>query len=281
MSIVAATKKITAPEILARKGRAPIVALTAYSSITARLLDPHVDVILVGDSVGMVHHGYASTVPVTLETMILHAKAVTGSAKRALVVVDMPSGSYEESPEQAFRNAIRVMKETGAGAVKLEGGATMAPTIRFLNERGVPVMAHVGMTPQAINVLGSFRALGRSETSRTKILGDAVAVAEAGAFSVVLEAIEEPLAVEITETIAIPTIGIGASATCDGQVLVLEDMLGLTPRVPRFVKRYADLEQQISAAVEAFASEVRARTFPGPEHCYPRSATETPAVSRG
>lgn len=263
-------KRISARDILLRKEGEPIVVLTTYETGMARLIDPHVDVLLVGDSVGMVHHGLGSTVPVTLEMMILHAQAVMRGSQKALVVVDLPFGSYEENPGQAFRNAARVMKETGAGAVKLEGGQRMAATIRFLVERGIPVMAHVGMTPQAINVLGSFKAVGRSEAERAVILADAKAVAEAGAFSVVIEAVEEPLAADITRAIAIPTIGIGASAACDGQVLVLDDMLGLSERVPRFVKRYAALGEVVSGAAAEYAREVRTRVFPAPEHTYPR-----------
>lgn len=270
MSVQAAIRRLTARDILMRKGGEPVAMLTAYEAGMARLVDPHVDVLLVGDSVGMVHHGFDSTVPVTLETMILHASAVVRGSSRALVVVDLPFGAYEASPEQAFATAARVLKETGAGAVKLEGGARMAGTIRFLVERGIPVMAHVGMTPQAINVLGSFKAVGRTDSERAKILGDAEAVAEAGAFSVVIEAVEEPLAVEITRALAIPTIGIGASPACDGQVLVLDDMLGLTPRAPRFVKRYADLGAAVSRAAADYAAEVKSRAFPAPEHCFPR-----------
>jgi 3-methyl-2-oxobutanoate hydroxymethyltransferase len=226
-------------------------------------------VILVGDSLGMVMHGLETTVPVTLDMMILQGRAVMRGSKKALVVVDMPFGSYEESPQQAFRNAARVLKETHCGAIKLEGGRLMADTIRFLTERGVPVMAHIGMTPQSINTLGSFRARGRDESEWDKFLDDARAVAEAGAFSVVIEAVAEPLAKKITGEIAIPTIGIGASPACDGQILVLEDMLGLSQRVPKFVKRYGELAGRIEQSIKDYADEVRARKFPGPEHTYP------------
>ena len=263
-----AIRRTTAPDIRARKGGEPIVALTSYHAHTAGLLDPHVDVLLVGDSLGMVMHGLETTVPVTLDMMILQGRAVMRGSKKALVVVDMPFGSYEESPEQAFRNCARVMKETQCGAIKLEGGVRMAETIRFLTERGVPVMGHVGLTPQSIHALGSFRAQGRDEKDWGPFLDDARAVAGAGAFSLVIEAVAEPLARRITETIAIPTIGIGASPACDGQVLVLEDMLGLSPRVPRFVKRYADLGPSIGAAVKAYADEVRSREFPGSANVY-------------
>src|ERR687887_759107 len=230
MSAQAETRRLTAPDIRARKGGTPIVALTSYHAHTARIVDQHCDVILVGDSLGMVMHGLETTVPVTLDMMILQGLAVMRGSKRALVVVDMPFGSYEASKEQAFMSAARVMKETGCGAIKLEGGRRMAETIAFLVERGVPVMAHVGLTPQAINTIGSFRAQGRDEADWGPIEADAKAVSDAGAFAVVVEAIAEPLGRRITSKIAIPTIGIGGSVACDGQILVLEDMLGLSPR---------------------------------------------------
>jgi 3-methyl-2-oxobutanoate hydroxymethyltransferase len=262
-------RRLTAPEILARKGGEPIVCLTSYHAHTARLVDKYCDVILVGDSLGMGMHGMETTVPVTLDMMILQGHAVMRGSRRALVVVDMPFGSYEESKEQAFMNAARVLKETGCGAIKVEGGRRMAETIRFLAERGVPIMAHVGLTPQAINTIGSFRAQGRDEADWAPIEDDTTAVAEAGAFSVVIEAVAEPLARKLTGSVAIPTIGIGASVACDGQILVLEDMLGLSPRVPKFVKRYGTLGPGIEKAISEYAGEVRARTFPGPEHVYP------------
>jgi 3-methyl-2-oxobutanoate hydroxymethyltransferase len=273
MSTHAEQRRLTAPDIRARKGGEPVVALTSYHAHTARMLDQHCDVILVGDSLGMVMHGLESTLPVTLEMMILQGHAVMRGSKRALVVVDMPFGSYEASKEQAFMSAARVLKETGCGAIKLEGGRRMAETIAFLVERGVPVMAHTGLTPQAINALGSFRAQGRDPADWSRHEDDARAVADAGAFSVVLEAMAEPLAAKITREIAIPTIGIGASPACDGQILVLEDMLGLSPRVPKFVKRYSDLGPSIGKAVEDYAREVRSRAFPGPEHVYPVKKT--------
>jgi 3-methyl-2-oxobutanoate hydroxymethyltransferase len=269
MSVQSDIKRLTAPDVLARKSGDPIVVLTSYHAHTAALADKYCDVILVGDSLGMVMHGMESTVPVTLEMMILQGRAVMRGSQRALVVVDMPFGSYEASKEQAFMSAVRVLKETGCGAIKLEGGRRMAETIRFLTERGVPVMAHVGLTPQSINTLGSFRAQGRDEADWGPIEDDALAVAEAGAFSVVLEAMAEPLARKVTGMIAIPTIGIGASPACDGQVLVMEDMLGLSPRVPKFVKRYGDLGPGIEKAIADYAAEVRSRAFPGPEHVYP------------
>jgi 3-methyl-2-oxobutanoate hydroxymethyltransferase len=268
MSIEPTVRRISAPDIRARKGGNPIVSLTSYHAHTAALLDKHCDVILVGDSLGMVMHGLESTIPVTLDMMILQGKAVMRGSSRALVVVDMPFGSYEASREQAFGSAARIMKETGCGAIKLEGGRRMADTIAFLVERGIPVMAHVGLTPQSINALGGFRTQGRDPSDWGPIEQDARAVAEAGAFAVVLEAIAEPLAAKITRDIPIPTIGIGASAACDGQVLVLEDMLGLSPRVPKFVKRYSDLGPAIDRAVATYAAEVRSRSFPAADNVY-------------
>jgi 3-methyl-2-oxobutanoate hydroxymethyltransferase len=268
MSIEPTVRRISAPDIRARKGGNPIVSLTSYHAHTAALLDKHCDLILVGDSLGMVMHGLESTIPVTLDMMILQGKAVMRGSSRALVVVDMPFGSYEASREQAFGSAARIMKETGCGAIKLEGGRRMADTIAFLVERGIPVMGHVGLTPQSINALGGFRTQGRDPSDWEPIEQDARAVAQAGAFAVVLEAIAEPLAAKITRDIPIPTIGIGASAACDGQVLVLEDMLGLSPRVPKFVKRYSDLGPAIDRAVAAYAAEVRSRSFPAADNVY-------------
>ncbi len=279
MSDEFAVKRVTAPDIAKRKGGAPIVALTAYHAHTARIIDPYVDFLLVGDSLGMVMHGYETTVPVPLELMIMHAQAVVRGSTRALVVVDMPFGSYEENPSIAFRNAARVLKETGCGAIKLEGGAHMADTIRYLTERGIPVMSHIGMTPQAINTIGSFKPRGRFRSEWAAFEEDARAVAEAGAFAVVLEALAELLAARITKQIAIPTIGIGASAECDGQILVLEDMLGLSPRVPKFVKEYAQIGAGIEAAVKAFAGEVRTRAFPSAEYTYPM-CEDAPEVTK-
>jgi len=268
MSVQKDIRRFTAPDIRARKGGEPIVCLTSYHAHTAGIVDKYCDVILVGDSLGMVMHGFESTVPVTLDMMILQGHAVMRGSSRALVVIDMPFGTYEASKEQAFMNAARVLKETGCGAIKLEGGKRMAETIRFLVERGVPVMAHVGLTPQAINVLGSFRAQGREEADWERIEADTLAVSDAGAFSVVIEAVAEPLARKLSAAVPIPTIGIGASPACDGQVLVLEDMLGLSPRVPKFVKRFGELGPGIEKAVADYAAEVRARSFPGPEHVY-------------
>jgi len=262
-------KRVTAPEIAKRKGGTPIVALTAYHAHTARIIDPYVDMLLVGDSLGMVMHGYETTVPVPLELMIMHAQAVVRGSSRALVVVDMPFGTYEESPPIAFRNAARVLKETGCGAIKLEGGVHMAETIRYLTSRGIPVVGHIGLTPQAVNTIGSFKPQGRHRSEWAAFEEDAKAVAEAGAFAVVIEAMAELLAARITKQISIPTIGIGASAECDGQILVLEDMLGLSPRVPKFVKEYAQLGGAIEGGVKAYATEVRSRAFPSDAYTYP------------
>jgi 3-methyl-2-oxobutanoate hydroxymethyltransferase len=276
-----------APDITAMKGVKPIVALTSYHAHTAAIADKHCDFLLVGDSLGMVMHGYETTVPVPLELMIVHGRAVVRGAKRALVVVDMPFGTYEESPPVAFRNAARVMKETDCGAVKLEGGRRMAETTRYLVERGIPVMAHVGLTPQSINVLGGFKTQGRTRSEWAALEEDARMVAEAGAFAVVLEAIPEPLAARLTASISIPTIGIGASASCDGQILVMEDMLGLSPRVPKFVKQFGEIGRAIDSAIGAYAEAVRSHEFPSGEHTYAMKAgggqdtgSASPASSR-
>lgn len=268
MSATTAAKRLSVPDIAARKGATPVVCLTAYTAPMARLLDPHCDVLLVGDSLGMVLYGLPSTLGVTVDMMVAHGAAVVRGSSHAAVVVDLPFGSYQESPEQAFRVAARILAETGATAVKLEG-EEMAPTIDFLVRRGIPVMGHVGLTPQAVNVLGGYRARGRGEAEQAKILGDARAVAEAGAFSLVIEGVVEPLARQVTELVPVVTIGIGASAACDGQVLVSDDMLGLfADFTPKFVKRYADLAAQVDSAVQAYADDVRARRFPGPEHTF-------------
>ena len=280
MSSEFAFKRVTAPDIAKRKGGAPIVALTAYHAHTARIIDPYVDMLLVGDSLGMVMHGYETTVPVPLELMIMHAQAVVRGSTRALVVVDMPFGSYEESPSIAFRNAARVLKETGCGAIKIEGGAHMAETIRYLTDRGIPVMSHIGMTPQAVNMIGSFKPRGRFRSEWAAFEEDARAVAEAGAFAVVLEALAELLAARITKQVSIPTIGIGASAECDGQILVLEDMLGLSPRVPKFVKEYAQIGEAIENAVKSYANEVRARVFPSDAYTYPMCDEPAPVTKK-
>ncbi|MEM8825621.1 MAG: 3-methyl-2-oxobutanoate hydroxymethyltransferase [Pseudomonadota bacterium] len=261
-------RRLTVPAIRNRKGGEPIVMLTAYTARMAQLLDAHCDMLLVGDSLGQVIYGLPSTVPVSLDMMCAHGAAVGRGSYRSVVVVDMPFGSYEESPEVAFRAASRIMKETGCAAVKLEGGTAMAPTIRFLCERGIPVVAHVGLTPQAVNALGGYGARGRSDEEYEKIAEDARAVAGAGAFALVIEGVVEPLARAITADIDIPTIGIGASAACDGQVLVAEDMLGLFERTPRFVMRFDDLATRISEAAGAYAAAVRDRSFPTEDQLY-------------
>ncbi|WP_370205343.1 3-methyl-2-oxobutanoate hydroxymethyltransferase [Pararhodobacter marinus] len=268
MSAQAPIRRITVPQIRTRKGGEPIVSLTSYHSHTAAIVDKYADFILVGDSLGMVMHGMESTVGVTLDMMITHGKAVVRGTKRALIVVDMPFGTYEESPQTAFRNAARIMTETMCQAVKLEGGARMAETIRYLVDRGIPVMAHIGLTPQSTNVMGGFKTQGRDEATWAHHIDDAKAVTEAGAFAVVVEGVVEPLAREITAQIEIPTIGIGASADCDGQILVLEDMLGLNPRPPKFVKVYGELGGMIERAVSAYADEVKSRAFPSDDQTY-------------
>ncbi|MCT4655338.1 MAG: 3-methyl-2-oxobutanoate hydroxymethyltransferase [Cohaesibacter sp.] len=261
-------KRISTTDILQRKGKEPIVSLTAYTAPMARLLDPHADILLVGDSVGMVLHGLETTLPVTLDMMILHGQAVMRGSARALVAIDMPFGSYEESPQQAYCNAVEIMQKTGCTAVKLEGGRHMAPTIAFLTSRGVPVMGHIGLTPQAVQVDGGFKVKGKDSDRWAELEADGLAVQEAGAFCVVLEGIVEPLAKQVSSKLSIPTIGIGASSACDGQILVSEDMLGFADRVPKFVKRYAEVGQMIDQAVGAYAKEVRERSFPGPDHVY-------------
>jgi 3-methyl-2-oxobutanoate hydroxymethyltransferase len=268
MSATGEGKAITPPQAAALKGGTPLVCLTAYTTPVARLVDPHCDIVLVGDSVGMVLHGLPSTLGVTLDMMIMHGQAVRRGLARALMVVDLPFGSYEENKEQAFRSAARMMAETGCGAVKIEGGESMTETIRFLTERGIPVMAHIGLTPQAINIFGGYHVQGRGGDGE-RIMRDARAVAASGAFSVVLEKVPEALARRITDEIAIPTIGIGASPACDGQILVVDDMLGLfTDFRPKFVKRYAELGIETDAAIAAYAREVRERRFPSAEHVF-------------
>ena len=261
-------KRVSVPDIAGRKGGEPIVCLTAYDAPMAALLDPHCDVLLVGDSLGMAVHGLPNTVGVTLEMMILHGQAVMRGAKRAMVVVDMPFGSYEGGKEVAYANCVRVMKETGAQAVKLETSIEMAEIVAFLVKRGIPVMGHVGLRPQAILAEGGFKAKGRTESERDRVLAEAKAVAEAGAFCIVIEGVAESLAREITETIDAPTIGIGASAACDGQVLVVNDMLGMFDWTPKFVRKYADLRTEIDRAASAFASDVKTRRFPAEVETY-------------
>jgi 3-methyl-2-oxobutanoate hydroxymethyltransferase len=262
-------KRITTRDVRARKGGDPLVVLTAYTAPIARLLDPHCDILLVGDSLGMVVYGMETTLGVTLDMMINHGAAVVRSSSKSCVIVDMPFGSYQESKEQAFRNSARVMAETGCAGVKLEGGREMAETIRYLVDRGIPVMAHIGLKPQAVHAAGGFRAQGRLDAEAEAIRADARAIAEAGAFSVVVEGTVEPVARALSAEIDIPTIGIGASPACDGQVLVIDDVLGLFDDfTPKFVKRFADLRPAITDAAERYAAEVKARTFPAPEHCF-------------
>ncbi|MDA8232902.1 MAG: 3-methyl-2-oxobutanoate hydroxymethyltransferase [Magnetospirillum sp.] len=269
MSTEIRSERITTRDIRARKGGEPIAALTAYTTPMARLLDPHVDVLLVGDSLGMVLYGMDTTLGVTLDMMIAHGRAVVRGSERACVIVDMPFGTYQESPAQAFRSAARVLAETGAAGVKLEGGSEIAETIAFLAARGIPVMAHIGLKPQAVHVAGGYRAHGRDEREAAAIRADARAIADAGAFAVVVEGTVEPLARVLTGEIAIPTIGIGASPACDGQVLVIDDLLGLfNDFTPKFVKRYAELAPTVSEAVRAYAADVRARAFPTAAHCF-------------
>jgi 3-methyl-2-oxobutanoate hydroxymethyltransferase len=261
-------KRISVPDIAGRKGGEPIVCLTAYDAPMAALLDPHCDVLLVGDSLGMAVHGLPNTVGVTLEMMILHGQAVMRGAKRAMVVVDMPFGSYEGGKEVAYANCVRVMQETGAQAVKLETSIELAEIVEFLVKRGIPVMGHVGLRPQAILAEGGFKAKGRTDYERERVMAEAKATAEAGAFCIVIEGVAESLAREITETIDTPTIGIGASAACDGQVLVINDMLGMFDWTPRFVRKYADLRTEIDRAAAAFAADVKTRRFPAEVETY-------------
>lgn len=269
MSVSGVQRRLSITDIRAMKGKQPVVSLTAYTTPIAKLLDPHVDLLLVGDSLGMVLYGFDSTLPVTMDLMIAHGRAVMRGARRACVIVDMPFASYQESPEQAFRNAARLMSETGCDGVKLEGGSEMADTIRFLVDRGIPVLGHIGLMPQLVNAFGSYRSRGRTDAEVRKITQDAEAVVDAGAFAFVIEGTLEPIARQISEASPVPTIGIGASAGCDGQVLVSDDMLGLfSDFKPKFVKRYAELGSIVENAVETYAREVRERSFPAPEHTF-------------
>ena len=275
MSTTSQTRRIGVPDLRARKGGEPIVSLTAYTAPIARMLDPHVDFLLVGDSLGMVVYGFDSTLPVTLDMMIAHGAAVVRGSSQACVVVDMPFSTYEESPEAAYRAAARILAETGCAAVKLEGGVSQEATIAFLTARGIPVLAHIGLTPQSVNAFGGFRVQGRDDDRADDIRADAKAVERAGAFGVVIEGVPEPLARKITAEISIPTIGIGASPACDGQVLVTEDMIGMFGTfTPKFAKRYADLGEDVSAVAARYADEVRTRAFPGPEHCFDPAPTK-------
>ncbi|PJZ70491.1 3-methyl-2-oxobutanoate hydroxymethyltransferase [Leptospira perolatii] len=268
MSKQIVSQRITVPEIMKRKGNEKIVCLTAYTTPMANLLDPHVDLLLVGDSVGMVMHGLPSTVGVTLEMMILHGQAVMRGANRALVVVDLPFGSYEESPESAYKSAVELMKRVGCQAVKVEASKDISNTISFLVDRGIPVVGHVGLRPQAIHLEGGFKAKGKTSLERELVMEEALSVEKAGAFAVVVEGVASDLAEEITRKIKIPTIGIGASPKCDGQILVTEDMLGLFEWTPKFVRRYANLKEEISKAVESYTDDVRKGLFPGQSEMY-------------
>ncbi len=268
MSSHATIRRLTTADIRARKNQQPIVSLTAYDAPNAAILDDYCDFLLVGDSVGMVVHGLPSTVGVTMEMMIMHGQAVMRGTQRAMVVVDMPFGSYEESKEQAFKNAARIMQETGCQAVKIESGTYAADTIAYLVERSIPVMGHVGLRPQAVHVDGGFKAKGRNQAEWDKVMAEALAAEKAGAFAIVVEGVAEDLAEEITKTVKIPTIGIGASAKCDGQILVTPDMLGLFEWTPKFVKRYGSQKDNVARAVEAYAHEVRERSFPGESQVY-------------
>jgi 3-methyl-2-oxobutanoate hydroxymethyltransferase len=277
MSTFTRKRRTTVPQIRARKGGEPIACLTAYTAPVAKHLDPYLDLLLVGDSMAMVIYGMDSTVGVTVDMMIAHGKAVVRATEQALIVVDLPFGSYQESPKQAFRTAARIMGETGCQAIKIEGGREMAETVRFLTERGVPVLAHVGLMPQSVNTAGGFKAQGRNDAEAQRIIADAEAMAEAGAFAIVIEGTMEPVAREITQRIAIPTIGIGASPVCDGQILVTDDLVGMfTDFKPKFVKRYANLGDELKKAAAAFADDVRNRRFPEPEQCF---GIKTPAAA--
>lgn len=272
----------TVPDIAARKGSTPIVCLTAYTTPVARLIDPHVDIMLVGDSLGMVVYGMETTLGVTVDMMVAHGRAVVRGAERALVVVDLPFGSYQESPEAAYRTAARVLAETGCDAVKLEGGVEMAETVAYLASRSIPVMGHVGLKPQSVRVMGGFAVQGKDEAQAKRVVEDARAIAEAGAFSIVVEGTMEPVARAVTAAVPVPTIGIGASPACDGQVLVIDDILGLFGDfTPRFVKRYAELAPEIENAVKAYADDVRARAFPGDEHCFGAKRGPAPKLIKG
>lgn len=274
MSVSNKIKALTPPDIINMKGNSPIVCLTAYTTPIARMIDEHTDLVLVGDSVGMVMHGMPNTLGVTMDMMVLHGKAVRRGLQRPLLVIDMPFGSYEKSREQAFENASRLMRETECGAIKLEGGVVMAETIRYLVDRGIPVMAHIGLTPQSVNIFGGYKTQGKDDDGK-RIMEDALAVQQAGAFSVVCEKMPDPLARKITKKLDIPTVGIGASVYCDGQILVIDDMLGMfTDFKPKFVKRFANLGEQVQDMAKVYSEEVRSRKFPGPEHVYDYAGEE-------
>lgn len=269
MSVHQAAARITVPQLMACKGKQKIAALTAYTAPFARLMDEALDMILIGDSTAMVGYALPDTLSITLEQMAAHAAAVVRSTSHACIMVDMPFGSYQESPQQAFASAARMLAASGVTGVKLEGGIALADTTRFLVERGIPVLAHVGLMPQYVNTMGGFKAQGMNDEAAERILQDAIAHEQAGAFAVVLEGVAESLGRRITETLSIPTIGIGASPACDGQILVTEDILGLSgDRIPKFARQFADVGSQIRSAVQQYADEVRGGTFPALEHCF-------------
>lgn len=268
-----AVVRISAETLRARKGGVPIVCLTAYTYPVARLLDDHVDLLLVGDSVAMVLHGHKTTLGASLEMMIAHGQAVMRGSAKACVVVDMPAGSYEKSAAQAVASARRIVEETGCQAVKLEGGVDVAGQIAAIVASGIPVMGHIGLQPQSVEKDGGYKIKGRTPENVAALMRDADAVEKAGAFSLVIEGTVETVAADLTRRIAIPTIGIGASSDCDGQILVIDDMIGLTvDRVPKFVKEYADLRSVVADAAAHYAAEVRSRTFPGPGHVFSAKA---------
>ncbi len=245
-----------------------ISVLTCYTANYAKILDNYCDILLVGDSLGMVLYGYPSTLQVSLDMMINHGKAVVNSSKNSLVVVDMPFATYQESKEQAFRNAAKILQETNCGAVKLEGGSEMVETIKFLTERGIPVMAHIGLKPQHFNQYGGYNIQGKDKNSENSIIADIEKINNSGAFSVVIEGVKKSLADKICKISKIPVIGIGASENCDGQVLVTEDMLGFFDETPKFVKKYSNIKEVISNAVKKYSSEVKSQKFPTKENLY-------------
>ena len=271
MSVHTTSKKITSQHIRARKGGEPIVGLTAYTASMAKAMDAIVDFILVGDSLAMTIYGEDSTVGVDLDTMIRHGRAVVRSTSHACVVVDLPFGDYQASPEQAFMSAARILRETGCDAVKLEGGIEMAETVAFLSTRGVPVMGHIGLTPQSINTMGGFKTQGKDEIAVQELIAAAKSMENAGCFALVVEGVVETASQKINQVMSIPTIGIGASVDCDGQILVVDDVIGLFEDFkPKFVKRYAQVMPTIREAIETFAAEVRARQFPSADHVFGR-----------
>jgi len=271
MSTEKQIKRVTTKTLsLLKKKKIKITALTAYDFITAKILDESgIDIVLIGDSLGNVFQGNETTLPVTMDEMIYHTKAVAKGVERAMLVTDMPFMSYQLSIDEGFRNAGRIMKETSAGAVKVEGGLRVAETIKKITDAGIPVMGHIGLTPQSIHQFGSYRERGRNKNEAEEILNDAKAIEEAGAFSIVIEKIPAALAKQVTESVKIPTIGIGAGAHCDGQILVTPDMLGFNVDFhPRFVRRYANLADELSKAVKSYIEDIKADKFPSDEESY-------------